>query len=232
MGMCPEKQIFLLWRQIKFITRSCGTSERISIDFEKGEIVLEKTGDADIDKFEELVYSQKAKHAHYDYLRKLKVDLGEICAAMERDDMSGECYFDSVTGDIIYIPLEFDEDNVFDDKYIEDLPEWEKEMVDDVRAIYEDDGGRYHFIPNRRGPDAYEIMIEFAETVENAKISDELFRALNGKGAFRRFKDVLHRHPKIRERWFAFKDEREKEEAREWMYSIGIDPVDIEDVVK
>lgn len=50
--------------------------------------------------------------------------------------------------------------------------------------------------------------------------------AINGKGAFRRFKDVLLRYPEERERWFRFKDERMQERALEWLDCIGISPIE------
>ena len=54
-------------------------------------------------------------------------------------------------------------------------------------------------------------------------ISSELLEvAINGKGAFRRFKDVLLNYPEERERWFQFKDDRMKERALEWLDDIDV----------
>lgn len=49
--------------------------------------------------------------------------------------------------------------------------------------------------------------------------------AINGKGAFRRFKDVLQDHPDERERWFAFQKQREDHRILSWLDSEGIEPV-------
>jgi len=46
--------------------------------------------------------------------------------------------------------------------------------------------------------------------------------AIRGKGAFRRFKDVLEGYPEEMERWFSFKDDRLRERALEWLDDIGI----------
>jgi len=41
--------------------------------------------------------------------------------------------------------------------------------------------------------------------------------ALNGKGAFRRFKDVLYNYPEERERWFNFQYEKKKSRLLKWL---------------
>jgi hypothetical protein len=46
--------------------------------------------------------------------------------------------------------------------------------------------------------------------------------AINGKGAFRRFKDVLLDYPEERERWFQFKGAKEQKRALEWLDDIEV----------
>jgi hypothetical protein len=58
--------------------------------------------------------------------------------------------------------------------------------------------------------------------VEDEHLSELLEVAINGKGAFRRFKDVLLNYPEERERWFQFKDDRMKERALEWLDDIDV----------
>ena len=66
-------------------------------------------------------------------------------------------------------------------------------------------------------------MAEFAATVGNAHLRDLLEVALNGRGAFRRFKDVLLDYPAERERWFAFRDGQVRAAASEWLAENEID---------
>jgi len=47
--------------------------------------------------------------------------------------------------------------------------------------------------------------------------------ALDGKGAFRRFKNVLMDYPEVEKQWFKFKAEKDKEEVKDWLESIGIE---------
>ena len=60
-------------------------------------------------------------------------------------------------------------------------------------------------------------MAEFAATVRNRHVRELLDVAFRGRGAFRRFKDVLAGYPAERERWFAFRDQRMHEAMVEWL---------------
>ncbi|MGH7390869.1 MAG: UPF0158 family protein [Candidatus Rokuibacteriota bacterium] len=70
----------------------------------------------------------------------------------------------------------------------------------------------------------YGWMVEFAASVQNAHLRELLDVALRGRGAFRRFKDVLAEYPAERERWFRFHDERVREAIREWLADHDITP--------
>jgi len=65
-------------------------------------------------------------------------------------------------------------------------------------------------------------MEDFIATVKDEHLVELLEVAINGRGAFRRFKDVLLRYPEERERWFQFKDERMQERALEWLEDIDV----------
>jgi hypothetical protein len=69
-------------------------------------------------------------------------------------------------------------------------------------------------------------MRDFVATVTDPRLEERLGDALRGKGAFRRFKDVLLGYPQERERWFAFKHLRLRERARAWLAEEGIAPTE------
>jgi hypothetical protein len=58
-------------------------------------------------------------------------------------------------------------------------------------------------VPSR---EQYRMMERFIDTVTHAQLKERLKDSIVGKGAFRRFKDVLGRFPEERKRWFAFRD--------------------------
>jgi len=69
----------------------------------------------------------------------------------------------------------------------------------------------------------YRWMERFIATIEEPKFRDKLVRAIDGKGAFRRFKDVLMSYPVDRERWFAFRSERLRANMQAWLTAHGIE---------
>ncbi len=68
----------------------------------------------------------------------------------------------------------------------------------------------------------YGWMEEFASSVGKAGLRNRLEAALVGRGAFRRFKDVLLDDAAERERWFAYRDEQVRAAAREWLAENGL----------
>ncbi|MEA3501061.1 MAG: UPF0158 family protein [Candidatus Marinimicrobia bacterium] len=60
----------------------------------------------------------------------------------------------------------------------------------------------------------YNLMKDFVSK-QDGKLKELLVIALDGKGAFRRFKDVLYEFPEIQKKWYEFK--------REWMKQKAID---------
>jgi hypothetical protein len=137
--------------------------------------------------------------------KALDIDLDELCEAMESSSFEHEYYLDLETGEILFIS------DYMDDEEIEKL----KEHI-------EEDFDRYERIPKAEPREGYEDMQDFITTVEDERLSELLEVAIDGKGAFRRFKDVLVRYSEERERWFKFKDDRMEERALEWLDDIDV----------
>ena len=55
-------------------------------------------------------------------------------------------------------------------------------------------------------------------------LAERLRDALDSRGPFRRFKDVLARRPDQLQRWFAFSEERHRGRARAWLATAGYRP--------
>ena len=68
-------------------------------------------------------------------------------------------------------------------------------------------------------------MTSFIETLKDPTLRQELSLALNGKGAFRKFKDILINYPKERKRWHGHNAKAIKSEIREWLHSVGVKPI-------
>ena len=63
----------------------------------------------------------------------------------------------------------------------------------------------------------YRWMERFIQMIDPGELRDALGVAIDGKGAFRRFKDVLMTHAAERERWFAFRSERLRVFMEAWL---------------
>ncbi len=71
----------------------------------------------------------------------------------------------------------------------------------------------------------YRWMERFIATVQDPELRSRLVAAIDGKGAFRRFKDVLMSYPADRERWFQFRTERLRSCMEAWLEAHDIEAV-------
>jgi hypothetical protein len=105
--------------------------------------------------------------------KTLKINLDELCSAMEDSSHEHEYYLDLVTGEILL------------------LTEYMDEEGKKLREKIDDDLDRYERIPKAESHEGYADMQDFIATVKDERLSELLEVAISGKGAFRRFKDVL-----------------------------------------
>ena len=69
----------------------------------------------------------------------------------------------------------------------------------------------------------HEDMADFAELVSDDQAAGRLSRAINGRGAFRRFKDELHEeYPHLLPAWYAFRDARAARRAVDWLLDASL----------
>lgn len=155
--------------------------------------------------------------------KKLKVDLNELVFAMEMgDNMERSGYLDTETGEVIDMP-----DDIM--RAVEDgetesaLVDWDEELAETADKILSDEKNRFLLIPKSESREGYDLMVDFAETVKDKGLREKLAIALNGRGAFRRFRTVLEQAGEV-DRWYAFKDERSRNAAVEWLLKNGIEP--------
>ena len=134
----------------------------------------------------------------------LKVNLDELCSAMEDSSEEHAYYLNLETGEIL-----------FTSDYMDEM---EAEKLRDV----DENPERYEPIPNTESSEGYQDIGDFITTVEDAHLAELLEVAIQGEGAFHRFKDVLVRYPEQREKWFRFRDERIRERALGWLKEVGV----------
>jgi hypothetical protein len=136
----------------------------------------------------------------------VRVDVEELRFAMEDASSEQRYFLDTETGEVILVS-EYDDD---------------EESTQRLESIDEAEPGRYLQVPRAESRDGYEDMQEFIDTVSDKALQQLLEVAIRGKGAFRRFKDVLARDPAEQQRWFAFQMERLDTRVREWLADEGV----------
>jgi hypothetical protein len=156
-------------------------------------------------------------------MRRLEVDLEEVAAAFESSREMNEFFLDLATGEVVVIPAELLEQDCLEEEPA-GLPAWEQALLPVVRAIQEG-GERYARVPQMPSYEIYNLMVEFAETVTDHRLRRLLAVALDGKGAFGRFKRVLADYPAERERWYRMKQAALNERVKEWLGQLGVEPV-------
>jgi hypothetical protein len=175
--------------------------------------------------------------------RKVKINLDELSAAFEIQMMEVSNYLDLETGEVVIVTdearreLEDIYDEIYDEEgnrvisleaYLQkrdDLQDWFKEFllgVDQVELGY---GTRFISVEPDDPHEDYRDMERFIGQVENDWLRERLWDAIQGRGAFRRFKDLLRRHPDVEEHWFTFKADRIEQRMLDWLEYHDIEPI-------
>jgi hypothetical protein len=69
----------------------------------------------------------------------------------------------------------------------------------------------------------FQDMADFADGISDSAASQRLIQSLQGRGAFRRFKNELYqRHPDLILAWHALRDVRAQRRAVEWLLDQGL----------
>ena len=152
-----------------------------------------------------------------------KVKLSEVVMALEGASDEFYSYFDRETG-AVTMALDVERLADLDDEEAATHPEWEQDDIKLVRAIQADEekgGERFVALPSKFDIDGYHTMEAFVLGIEDDAAREALYRAIKGRGAFRRFKDEVHSRG-LADEWYKYRDESLKELAVEWCEANGI----------
>ena len=125
----------------------------------------------------------------------MKVKLSEVIDALNFTNDEIEYYYNPDNGKI----------------FMSNIGEFENLNEDELDELFE----KSIMLPTRHDINEYEMMEDFAETIEDTRLQNQLYISLNGSGAFRRFKDTCINFDIIND-WYKFRDERYKELAINW----------------
>ena len=133
----------------------------------------------------------------------MKIKLSDIIEAIEFTDDFSHYFLDATTGEIVFV----------------------NEMVmtsQEQEEVYDrlDEHGFYR-LPDQRELNGYHTMERFIETLPSPA-HERLASAIIGRGAFRRFKDLIYRLG-LEQAWYKFEEESNKRKAVEWCKENGIE---------
>lgn len=144
-----------------------------------------------------------------------KVDLEKVIEAMEIADDQIRYYYYKKTEEIVFITDE--EQRVADDYELSELDtyeEWERDFIEmaiDIEANYQD----YILLPDKLEVNEYQIMTDFAYSMDDNKKMNILLNELNGRGAFRNFSNKV-KSLGLNKKWYEFRENSYKEVAIKW----------------
>ena len=125
----------------------------------------------------------------------MKVKLDDVIEALEFTNMDVEYYYNPDNGEI----------------FMSNIGEFQDLNEDELDELFE----KSYALPSQYEINEYQMMKEFADTIEDERLQNQLYISLNGRGAFRRFKDTCYNFDII-EDWYQFRNKKYKELAIEW----------------
>lgn len=102
------------------------------------------------------------------------------------------------------------------------LPEWEARMIPVARQIIISGSNEFVRIPEAFGQPEHDWMAKFLPDVRSIKLRHKLQQALRGRGACRRFQELLSDVPEEKKRWTMFRARCWKEKIQAWLEDLGL----------
>src|SRR5437588_10595193 len=144
---------------------------------------------------------ERPAHGHTGPLREVPGDCEALEDAFENNAPEVHSYLHLTTGEVLRVV-----DGVAD-------PQMHVRIASD---------GNYLRIDPVSSREQYRWMERFIPMVDDSELRGKLTQAIDGKGAFRRFKDVLMGFGADRERWFTFRSERLRTFMEAWLTAHAI----------
>ena len=132
------------------------------------------------------------------------INWSDLEIAFERNSPDQESFLDLENGDLLAI--------------IEGEPDAAAR-----RAKVANNPGRYLRVDPASSREQYRWMERFVASVSDQALRERLLVAIDGKGAFRRFKDVLLAFPAERERWFTYRSDLLHFHIQTWIEHMQIE---------
>jgi len=170
---------------------------------------------------------------------RLDINLDQLCFAAEHHTHEISFYLDTETGAVVSVRHD---DGHLAEAFLliyldhgilgPELEHWLEQCVDDVQRrdavrtavmIEQQYGARYVIIPAPERTQCYADILAFVGEMEDPVLSEWLSAAIQGNGAFSRFRALLREYEHERDRWFAYRRARIRERMIEWLASVDVE---------
>lgn len=141
----------------------------------------------------------------------MKVKLNDLMDAIDFQSNESRSLFHVKTGEIYFIT---DEIMYIAENDGHNFSDWQEDDIKIAKDYLENEKD-YLCLPSQQEAREYQMMEEFALSIEDEKITKQLLICLQGKGAFRRFKNSIILLG-IDKAWYAFRDEKYKKFIVKW----------------
>ncbi|GGJ96160.1 hypothetical protein GCM10007063_18300 [Lentibacillus kapialis] len=153
-----------------------------------------------------------------------KVNISELAEEMGMQ-MDGHLQLvNKETGEIVHIMESFIR-MAEDEKPYGHLPDWQQEEMELAIDFVEYDMEKYVLTPSQFDINEYGMMEDFCFSIKDPGKQDKLLHTIRGKGAFRRFKDMVI-DLDLAEDWYDYRDKRYRQTAIEFCEDYGLEYVE------
>jgi len=143
----------------------------------------------------------------------IRVKLDDIIDGLESQSDESSSFLNKKTGEVVLI-IDEELNAARENEPIEDFPDWQQDQVRIAKEIIAETGDNIS-LPTKIDIDEYRVMERFCLSLDDPEMSDLLYGLIKGGGAFRRFKDAIHKYD-IADEWYSCRNKALKEIAIEW----------------
>jgi hypothetical protein len=153
-----------------------------------------------------------------------QVSLKTVIDEMDVPSEEHHAYLNKRTGELCTISDE--EISIIESgETMQDYHDWQREAIRKTREVLASPD--FLELPSKFDIHEYAIMERFCSSREDSNLRQSLLDCIRGSGAFRRFKEAIHKHA-IVDDWYQFRNAALREIATEWLDANNI-PYTVDD---
>ncbi len=154
-------------------------------------------------------------------MKNLPIDMELLSELISEDTRGeGECYLDTNSGELSYIPLNVLE-ALEDNSKLINLEDWEKDLINEAINILSSNKQQYLHIPIVEEDFTISVMKEYTFSLTDNMLRDKLLNSLKDANYSHKFNSILLREGDI-DNFYDFKDYRYYEYIQRWLLKNGI----------